>query len=634
MKFYIPTSTLNVSNILSSGSISPIKFYGERHFGIGFFEPIKETSNCRDAIILFDRYPIFNIVSNKESYPMVLELELPKESLEQTNIEGVYCSHKTIYINPVQTRFYFNTIDDERSALSRIEQSDEAKFFALYKNSFGLSNSIENKFELTELTIKSIVLAEISNIETEISLDLKRDRLSGALCGYYLGANGFEDVYGDAYSKRSWLKDAISKIINIFSGDGKEDLSNKMRSVQEEVIKQYAKRVIPLADICTLASDYTLSINYTKDSDLHKCFFEKIWNWVIEARDLTQNEVSKHGGVSLKEISGKGWSDSEDRRYFMQLLNNVTNYDDFNIDSSDSIILKSFAAFVQRGCLGDWDKLCDYLDEKNHSIPDRRFIYGLFGGYIGFSTLSKTFTDTSNISSDELRKLVCDINESFDKKHTKTPVKNKNVTVKEQPLGSSIDVTKNDFSESNPNEDAIPSGVSHDINTFEDLFNNSGASQADKKILSLNKLKIIECGEDYGKINNILSGLCKESSRLMKYIEKKINGIPVTKTKSRQTFVDKTETYLFSQKYINIIHQVCKLMDIPNETKEKIIHNFNFAYKKDVIENGKTIKDAIRYTYNLCFSPKTPEKFRLTDVPINRNLLEEIRNQLNETSDE
>ena len=75
-------------------------------------------------------------------------------------------------------------------------------------------------------------------------------------------------------------------------------------------------------------------------------------------------------------------------------------------------------------------------------------------------------------------------------------------------------------------------------------------------------------------------------------------------------------------------------MDIPNETKEKIIHNFNFAYKKDVIENGKTIKDAIRYTYNLCFSPKTPEKFRLTDVPINRNLLEEIRNQLNETSDE
>jgi len=54
MKYYIPTSTLNVSNILSSGSISPYSYYGKRQFGIKTFEPIKECEKFKDQIILLN----------------------------------------------------------------------------------------------------------------------------------------------------------------------------------------------------------------------------------------------------------------------------------------------------------------------------------------------------------------------------------------------------------------------------------------------------------------------------------------------------------------------------------------------------------------------------------------------------
>ena len=40
MKYYIPTTTLNVDNILSTESISPQTFYAKRKFKPNYFERI------------------------------------------------------------------------------------------------------------------------------------------------------------------------------------------------------------------------------------------------------------------------------------------------------------------------------------------------------------------------------------------------------------------------------------------------------------------------------------------------------------------------------------------------------------------------------------------------------------------
>lgn len=107
MKYYIPTSTLNISNILSSGSISPYSYYGKRQFGIKSFEPIKECEKFKDQIILFGKYPLFSIISDKQSYPVCIEIEIPDNMVIPSNVPDVYYASKTIYISPSNISFVF-----------------------------------------------------------------------------------------------------------------------------------------------------------------------------------------------------------------------------------------------------------------------------------------------------------------------------------------------------------------------------------------------------------------------------------------------------------------------------------------------------------------------------------------------
>ena len=63
-KLYIPTSSLNFNNILSSESISPCAFYPRRGFGFKRFEKV-ELNNLDNVILLYDKYPYFDIVDSQ-----------------------------------------------------------------------------------------------------------------------------------------------------------------------------------------------------------------------------------------------------------------------------------------------------------------------------------------------------------------------------------------------------------------------------------------------------------------------------------------------------------------------------------------------------------------------------------------
>ena len=154
MKYYIPTSTLNISNILSSGSISPYSYYGKRQFGIKSFEPIKECEKFKDQIILFRNYPLFSIVSDKESYPVCIEIEIPDNMVIPSNIPDVYYATNTIYISPSNISFVFENEEYLNKSLFWIDISDEAKFFGQYKGKFILRGSLYETFTLTSLLSK------------------------------------------------------------------------------------------------------------------------------------------------------------------------------------------------------------------------------------------------------------------------------------------------------------------------------------------------------------------------------------------------------------------------------------------------------------------------------------------------
>ena len=410
MKYYIPTSTLNVSNILSSGSISPYSYYGKRQFGIKTFEPIKECERFRDQIILFRKYPLFSIISDKESYPMCIEIEIPENLVAQSNIQDICYVCETIYLSPQSVFFVFNSEEYLNKSLFWIEISDEAKFFNQYKDKFVLSDDKKDTFDLTTSTLNDLIIEKSSDIEKEVLKDWKIDKIRGALCGMFVGTNGFDggDKTGVFY-RRNKIKELISQLLYIF--DGHDKLVSQTCLLQKSALREFEKKEQSIYQLCSIQTDGRLNILYNEDNEARVEFYNKLLNRIlVNSETLTQQEVSQEGGKLLSTLYGNRWKSSPDYNYLIQLYNNVTKYDNFELNTNGSIILRSFSAFVQRG-LGEWDKLRDYLNERNDTLPDRRFVYGLYGALNGFSTLSKTLTDTTDISDNAIIDFINDINE-------------------------------------------------------------------------------------------------------------------------------------------------------------------------------------------------------------------------------
>ena len=97
-KLYIPTSTLNFNNIMSSESISPAEFYSVRGFGYKRFEKV-EPNNLNNRIILYNKYPVFDINDNElENYPMIIEIDTKtvNKDVIHEHKDGVFYSEETI----------------------------------------------------------------------------------------------------------------------------------------------------------------------------------------------------------------------------------------------------------------------------------------------------------------------------------------------------------------------------------------------------------------------------------------------------------------------------------------------------------------------------------------------------------
>lgn len=183
--FYIPTSSLNFNNILSSESISPKAFYQARSFGYRRWTAIPENP-FENSIVLFDQYCSFiRPLSDMEDHPLLIEVLLDDDETA-TLIpldKHTYLSNHTIYINPFSTRFLFFSEEDKRIALSLSDSSDETKFVQLYRNRllFVKPNSVYYN------SLDSITEPQTLN-SAEVEKDKKLNRMKGLLYGYYIGA--------------------------------------------------------------------------------------------------------------------------------------------------------------------------------------------------------------------------------------------------------------------------------------------------------------------------------------------------------------------------------------------------------------------------------------------------------------
>lgn len=177
-KYYIPTSTFNFNNLLSSESISPKAFYARRGFGYSRWLPIAEN-NIENVILLYDKpFNFSRPTSDVEDHPMLVEIQSDEEF--KPVADGIYYCDHTIYLSPWHTRFLFFAKQDMNVALSLSESSLETKMLRLYRRGMAVEQHSNIKWANINL--------EISLNEQAMQKDHKTNRMKGLLYGYYIGA--------------------------------------------------------------------------------------------------------------------------------------------------------------------------------------------------------------------------------------------------------------------------------------------------------------------------------------------------------------------------------------------------------------------------------------------------------------
>ena len=181
MKYYIPTSSLNLDNILQAECISPAPYYLSRDTGYKSIEVIQELRGF-NRIILF-QYPVrFTIDDpNRYNYPMLIEVE-DDYQLQGTCFQkvsnGIYAYSKTLYLTPTNCRLFFFSEHAYRLTTINTKSNKSIKYYENYQI-FPTT---------TGLFLKEMPIIQIEegghltdSIETQI------DKKKGSLYAYLLG---------------------------------------------------------------------------------------------------------------------------------------------------------------------------------------------------------------------------------------------------------------------------------------------------------------------------------------------------------------------------------------------------------------------------------------------------------------
>ncbi len=206
-KLYIPTSSLNFNNILSSESISPCAFYPRRGFGFKRFEKV-ELNNLDNVILLYDKFPYFDVVDSQiENYPMVVEINTSSCNANFRDVaKGIFACDETIYINPFDTVFWFNNINELVRTKVKSAPSIETKMADLYDGCLAVVDESISKYSYS---LKGVFDGALN--EATIRNDIRIDKLKGFLYGYII-------AYNNACSKNvAAIRMHIREIINSLS---------------------------------------------------------------------------------------------------------------------------------------------------------------------------------------------------------------------------------------------------------------------------------------------------------------------------------------------------------------------------------------------------------------------------------
>ena len=204
MKYYIPTSSLNFNNILSTESLSPKAFYDKRGFGYSRWFTVEENGIEHITLLYGTPHMFERPMSDIEDHPMLLEIDTD-ETFPQL-AEDIFYTDRTIYLNPWQTKFIFFNEKDRTTAMSLSDSSQETKLVRLYQRKIYV-----HQFEGTYPVVQVPSSLSVGDMNKYVEDDYIINKMKGLLYGYYIGAN-FSST-----KEHVQKLDTLREIQNIFS---------------------------------------------------------------------------------------------------------------------------------------------------------------------------------------------------------------------------------------------------------------------------------------------------------------------------------------------------------------------------------------------------------------------------------
>ena len=134
MKYYIPTSSLNLDNILQAECISPESFYAQRLSGYRYLEQLDNLRSFRQ-IVLF-KSPISFTINDPDryNYPILIEFEGTNQDQNFVSAEeGIYLCNHTIQLTPSNCRIFFFSESAYNLTIINTKSNKTIKYFDKYQ---------------------------------------------------------------------------------------------------------------------------------------------------------------------------------------------------------------------------------------------------------------------------------------------------------------------------------------------------------------------------------------------------------------------------------------------------------------------------------------------------------------------
>lgn len=382
--YYIPTSTLNFNNILSTESISPKTFYTQRSFGIKRWTSVEEN-NLDDVILLYENAKSFSRDDSEiEDHPMLIAFMTEERFPQYT--QGICYSDHTLYLDPWHTQFIFFSENDKRVTLSLSDSALEVKLLPLYKNRL-LVRSYSEQYKPVQEEKDVVLQNEVSN---EINKDTLINKLKGLLYGYYVGAylsctkDSIEDLW--AFNR------VHAYLANFISQGEKSPIKIDDVAFFEKYIADSKHRYLePDESEIVLQDGRITSLKVLDKQDTKNLFIE----WIkVFAKPEYGKDIIPHREAILADIlvATEKYGDeklTDTAKKYLQILQDQFDGIYSQKLSFNGVLLSAIAFVLLAG--DSWEKLLQVMQREK--IYDYRIPFAMYGCICGFADLYRTFTD-------------------------------------------------------------------------------------------------------------------------------------------------------------------------------------------------------------------------------------------------